>query len=188
MALHPNQISFTPASILNMTPSTFSFQDALDITSLRSSTPFFFQDGCKLANGSQNCTASCQDESAIFSSLDTLRNCMLYSSLADQYATVNVSNTEEYDYYKIHKAKVNSNQYKAITTTIQTCLIDYCNITLDTSSCKEDLQDWDKDSSPSNLTSSTFYLYDYSSSYSSTFHFCDYVPGSFNADIGGIGV
>lgn len=184
---HSNQISFAPASILNMTPSTFSFQDALDITSLRSSSPFFFQDGCKQGNGSQNCTASCQDETAIFSSLATLRNCMLYPSLADQYATASLSNTNEYDYYKIHKAKIDSDQYKAITTTIQTCLIDYCNITLDTSRCKEGLQQFNKGSSPSNLTS-TFYHYDDTASYSSTFRFCDYIPGSFNADIGGIGV
>lgn len=98
-----------------------------------------------------------------------------------------MNDTEEYDYYKIDKAKVNSNQYKAITTTIQTCLIDYCIMTLDTSRCKEVLQEWDAYSSPSNLTS-TFYLYVGSSSYPFKFDFCEYIPGSFNADIGGIGV
>lgn len=182
---------FANTSILSMTPSTFSFQDALDISSLTSSTPFFFQDGCKQDNESQNCTASCQNETAIFGSLDTLRNCMLYPSLANAYATGDLNNTETCDYYQIHKAKVNSDQYKNITTTIHKCLIDYCNNTLNTSYCKEHLQDYDNEykyASPMNLTSA-FYLDDGRTSHPSTsFSFCDYVPGSFNADIGGIGV
>lgn len=192
-ASYPIEFQFAPPSILNTMPSTFSFQDAVDIGSLRSSSPSFFHDGCKQGDGSQNCTASCQDKSAIFSGLDTLRNCMLYSSLANQYATSNVTFPEQYDHYQIHKVKINSDQYKNITTTIQTCLIDYCNITLNTSRCSEFLQEWDsesdrdRDGSPTNLTSS-FYRYVDTASYSSTFRFCNFVPGSFNADIGGIGV
>ena len=183
-------ISSVTNSTLNMTPSTFSFQDALNpfgaYGSGYYSTPFLFQDGCSQDDGSQNCTASCQDQNKAFGSLDTLHNCIVYPTVADLYARNNLSDPTLPAHYNIQKAKVNSTLYKNITTTIQTCLIDMCNLT---SGCMEDLNNsnaYDMLSSPSNLTS-TFYLV--SSRYeSSSFFLCDYVPESFNPDIGGIGV
>ena len=183
-------ISSVTNSTLNMTPSTFSFQDALNpfgaYKSGSYSTPFLFQDGCPQDDGSQNCTASCQDENKVFGSLDTLHNCMVYPTVADLYARNNLSDPALPAHYNIQKAKVNSTLYKTITTTIQTCLIDMCNAT---SGCMDELNRSDGYgmlSSPSNLTS-TFYLV--SSRYGgSNFFLCEYIPGSFNPDIGGIGV
>ena len=179
-------------STLNMTPSTFSFQDALSPFDLYASgyysTPFLFQHGCSQDDGSQNCTASCQDENKVFGSLDTLRNCMVYPTVADLYFSNNFSDPTLPAHYNIQKAKVNSTVYKNITTTIQTCLIDMCNAT---SGCIEYLNQssvHSMESSPLNLTS-TFYLYSSAyRTYTNDYPLCEYVPESFNPDIGGIGV
>ena len=187
-------ISSATNSSLNMTPSTYSFEDALNpfglYTSGSYSAPFLFQDACSQDDGSQNCTASCEDQNKVFGSLDTLHNCMVYPTVADLYARNNLSDPTLPAQYNIQKAKVNSTVYKNITTTIQTCLIDMCTAT---PGCSEYLNQstgrnlW---SSPLNLTS-TFYLHSednrgYSSG--SGFPLCEYVPESFNPDIGGIGV
>ena len=180
-----------------MTPSTYSFQDALNPLGISTeygysysySSPYLFQNGCTQADGSQDCTASCQDASKVFGSLDTLHNCMLYPTVADLYARNNLSDTSLPEHYNIQKANVNSSLYLNITKTIQTCLIDFCTTT---PGCTEGLNEtnmYDISNSPSNITS-TFYLYghDGSGNYYNNFDFCDYVPGSFNPDIGGIGV
>ena len=183
-------VSVVDNSTLNMTSSTYSFQDALAIGYISSSEnpPYLFRDGCLQEDGSQNCTASCQDENKIFGSLDTLHNCMVYPTVADLYARNNFSNTSLPEYYHIEKAKMDSDLYRNITTTIQSCLIDFCNVT---SGCSDGLKQYSANYmaySPSNKTSS-FYIYKYESYYSiDPFDFCDYVPNSFNADIGGIGV
>ena len=186
-------ISSVTNSTLNMTPSTFSFQDALNpfgvYTSGYSSTPFLFQDGCSQDDGSQNCTASCQDENKAFASLDTLHNCIVYPTVADLYARNNLSDPTLPAHYNIQKAKVNSTVYKTITTKIQSCLIDMCSATPGcTDSLDQSSRGSGMSSSPLNLTS-TFYLYsDTYRSYASDYFLCQYVPESFNPDIGGIGV
>ena len=186
-------ISSVTNSTLNMTPSTFSFQDALSpfgfYTSGAYSTPFLFLDGCSQDDGSQNCTASCEDPNKVFGSLDTLHNCMVYPTVADMYARNNLSDPTLPAQYKIQKAGVNSTVYKNITTTIQACLVEMCTAT---PGCPDYLNQSSRQSmssSPLNLTSS-FYLYSEDlRGYSSTaFPLCEYVPESFNPDIGGIGV
>lgn len=190
-------ISEVSNSTLNITLSTFSFQDALslsggDIYGGYSYSPFLFLDGCLQDNGTQDCTASCQDPEKVFGSLDTLHNCMVYPTVADLYARSNLSNAGLPEHYNIQKSRVNSTLYRSMTGTIQKCLLDYCNTNLGKSGCPAGLEDWDKSnlmSSPSNLTS-TYYIYSEDGSYNSfeTFDFCEYVPKSFNPDIGGIGV
>ena len=194
MAL-PTWISQVTNSSLNITPSTFSFQDALNPVPNAhlpegyygySSPPFLFENGCLQDDGSQDCTASCQNETMMFGSLDTLHNCMVYPTVADLYARNNLSDKSLPDHYNIQKAKVNSTLYTNITTKVQRCLIDYCN---EIPGCTEGLEYWNTNSkfdSPGNLTS-TFYLYSTDESYS-RFDLCAYIPGSFNPDIGGIGV
>ena len=187
-------ISSVTNSTLNVTPSTFSFQDALSPFGAYASNfdeaPFLFRDGCS------NCTASCQDESEVFGGLDTLHNCMVYPTVADLYARNNLSDRTLPATYNIQKAKVNSTLYINITTTIRTCLVDMCK---DTPGCTEYLDQpneqgtWSSSNmmwySPLNLTS-TFYLYSdtYRDYVSDVFPLCEYVPQSFNPDIGGIGV
>ena len=187
-------VSQVTNSTLNMTFSTYSFQDALAIAPIGPYAnppypPYLFRDGCLQEDGSRNCTASCQDQNKIFDSLDTLHNCMVYPTVADLYARNNLSDISLPDYYDISPAKMNSSLYQNITTNIKTCLIDFCTVTSD---CLEGLKLYDRSEmlhSPTNQTSS-FYIYNsHESSYSfDSFDFCDYVPKSFNADIGGIGV
>ena len=179
-------------STLNMSSSVFSFQDALSLTprtsDYNSITPYLFHSGCSQDDGTQNCTASCQNSSKVFASLDTLHNCMVYPTVADLYARDNLSNASLAGYYNIQKSRVKSDLYNNITNTITSCLVDYCTITLNGSGCKERLSGTSPESSPSNITS-TLYVYRESYGYDgSAIDFCDYVPKSFNPDIGGIGV
>lgn len=188
-------ISDVTNSTLNITLSTFSFQDALSVTGKDtplgySNPPFLFHSGCVQDDGTQNCTASCQDENAVFGSLDTLHNCMVYPTVAVQYAASNLSEAEARLplYYNIEKSTTESDLYINITTTIQTCLVDYCTTTLDGSGCASSLAGVEPAYSPSNLTS-TFYIYSQDDSEEAAyFDICTFVPQSLNADIGGIGV
>ena len=190
-------ISSITNSTLNTSQSTFSFQDALSLSAYDSYgyydsypyPPFLFQKGCLQPDGTQNCTASCLDESLMFGSLDTLHNCMVYSTVADLYARSNLSDPSLPESYNIQKAKAKSPLLTTITTNIKDCLIAYCNAT---AGCTEGLKAYDVESSetsPSNITSN-FYIFNYNSSYGShpSFDFCEYVPRSLNPDIGGIGV
>ena len=185
-------ISSVTNSTLNASVSTFSFQDALSLAGRATGSssyyypPVLFQNGCLQPDGSQNCTASCQDSNAVFGSLDTLHNCMVYPTVADLYARNNLSNNSLPEYYKIQKSKVNSTLSINITTTIQSCLIDFCTAT---PGCTSALNGYNGEymmDSPSNLTS-RFYLFNQDGS-GYSFDVCQYVPGSFNPDIGGIGV
>ena len=188
-------ISDVTNSTLNMTPSTFSFQDALnpsggDTANGYSNTPFLFHNGCTQDSGIQNCTASCQDQNQVFGSLDTLHNCMVYPTIADLYARSNLSNASLAEYYNIQQSKAGTGVSENITNTILTCLRDYCTQTLAGSGCIDYLDRLGNTSSPLNLTS-TFYIwsenyYEYGDYY--RFDLCPYIPKSLNPDIGGIGV
>ena len=117
---------------------------------------------------------------------------MIYPTVADLYEKGNLtpSAVNLAEYYKIEKSTVGSGLYTNITTTIKNCLSDWCN---KNPGCAEGLKNFNNNSlpySPSNITS-TFYIDDgnadnYGNEYE--FDFCDYVPQSFNQDIGGIGV
>ncbi|CAD6591488.1 MAG: hypothetical protein ASARMPRED_005411 [Alectoria sarmentosa] len=183
-------ISSVTNSTLNI--STLSFQDALypsgkDTPNGYYDPPFLIQNGCLQNDGTQNCTASCQDPNDIFGSLDTLHNCMVYPTVADLYARSNLSNASLAQTYGIEKSKMGSDLYNNITSTIQACLVDYCTITLDGSGCIEALKVFNASASPMNINS-TFYIYTDEYEGYDRFDFCQYVPSSFNPDIGGIGV
>ena len=186
----------TNASLI-MPQSIFSFQNALDLgsDSLKFSTevstnnsslipystpksdiPFLFGNGCLQEDNSQNCTASCQEVTAVFGSLDTLHNCMVYPTIADQYSRNNLSNASIAKSYNIQQSKNGSDLYTNITKTITNCLADYCAITLKGSGCNE-----------SRPTTDIFSIDGYYQT-SADFDLCSYVPKSFNPDIGGIGV
>ena len=194
MAL-PTWISSITNATLNMTPSTFSFQDALTLSSFLPSyaydlnPPFLFQDGCRQPDGTQNCTASCLDENAIFGSLDTLHNCMVYPTVADLYARNNLSNPSLPTFYNIEKSKAGSGLSQDITNTIQKCLLDFCD---SLTGCSNSLNAYNAQGdeyrmmSPS-YTNSSFYIYNHTQS-NYFFDVCNYIPASFNQDIGGIGV
>ena len=180
---------------LNLTLSTFSFQDALtpytlDAYELNEYTyspyPYLLRSGCLQDDGTNNCTASCQDVNAIFGSLDTLHNCMVYPTISDLYARNNLSNVSLAEYYNIEKSTPGSSLYTNITNNIKTCLSDYCSITLAGSDCAEGMKDENTTYSPLNINS-TFYFYNQTDE-DSRFDICAFIPQSFNPDIGGIGV
>ena len=187
MTLSP-WISEVTNHTLNMTLSTFSFQDALSLSGPGwPNSTFLFTTGCSQPDETQNCTASCLDKNNIFGSLDTLHNCMVYPTVANLYANNNLTNADLPAQYHILKSKFNSTLYNSMTNVIQTCLVDYCT-TLP--GCIESLQGYEKESSPSNSTSTFYMPYQSENIYQgeSWFDFCEYVPQSFNQDIGGIGV
>ena len=198
-------ISSVTNSTLNISRSTYSFQDALSLfglnaygsfgSDLYSGPPYLFQNGCLQPDGTKNCTASCQDKSVAFSSLDTLHNCMVYPTVAALYAgdnpdrLGNLSNPGLAEDYNIQKAELNSTLSINITTTIKTCLVDYCNAT---PGCTAGLKQYDANnnmSSPSNIDSN-FYIYNQITYQFGIpeFDICEFVPRSLNPDIGGIGV
>lgn len=184
-------ISGVTNSTLNASVSTFSLQNALSIGGIDSyyeTSPYLFAKGCTQEDQSQNCTAACMDYNQIFGSLDTLHNCMVYSTVADLYARRNLSNSnvDLAQQLSIEPSRIGSPLYNNITTTIQTCLMDSCN---SHSGCNGSLHGLNASWSPSNLTSG-FYIYheDDSESEYNTWDLCDYVPQSLNQDIGGIGV
>ena len=181
-------ISNVTNSTLNASISTFSFQDALSISTADGYFPFLFETGCTQEDGSQNCTKACLDYNQIFGRLDTLHNCMVYPTVADLYARRNLSlsNVHLAQQLSIEPSRIESPLYNSITTNIQKCLIDFCD-TL--SGCPRALNESSVSYSPSNITSA-FYIYseDNYGYENSGWDFCDYVPKSFNPDIGGIGV
>ena len=183
-------ISNATNSTFNASVSTFSFPDALSIVPVDQypPIPFLFKTGCTQEDGNQNCTAACLDYNQIFGGLETLHNCMVYPTVADLFARRNLSNVDLAQQLNIKPSRMESPLYNNITTTIQNCLIDFCE-TLP--GCHQALNEFNSSYSPSNITSA-FYIYlynadDYGSEYN-FWDFCDYVPQSFNPDIGGIGV
>ena len=185
---------------LNASVSTFSFQNALSIANNYPFSPFLFETGCILDDKSQNCTAACLDPTQIFGSLDTLHNCMVYPTVADLYARGNLSQVDLARRLSIQRSRTESPLYINTTTIIRQCLIDFCGTLR---GCSQALEGFDTSYSPYNINS-TFYIYSdatyadasgvskYTNSgleyVNDVFDFCDYVPKSFNPDIGGIGV
>lgn len=182
-------------SSLNLSASTFSFQNAISVfpyVSHTVSTPFLFENGCDQGNGTLNCTASCLDKSVIFDSLDNLHNCMMYPAVAEAYAEGNLTanTTAIMEDFAIQKSIKGSQPSLDIINTIQPCLLDYC-ATLN--GCHYDSHASINSGDPSVSNGSYYYpvldrRFQYDVSYSDVFDICIFLPASVNPDIGGIGV
>lgn len=110
---------------------------------------------------------------------------MVYPTVADHYARSNLSNASLPEYFNIQKSEVGSTLNQNIANTIAACLIGLCDMT---SGCTQGLNRYNAanpSSSPSNTTGS-FYIWNGTGD--SSFDICSYIPGSFDPDIGGIGV
>ena len=130
--------------ILGVTLATFSFQDALYLNSFPGTydysldnhgayneSSFIFADACLQADGTQNCSASCSNSGTIFENLYTLHNCMVYPTVADQYAAGNLTDQAValIERRHINSSTTNLPNYSetpAMTTKIQSCLVSYC--------------------------------------------------------------
>lgn len=196
---------FSIQILTNATPdlilSTFSLYDALNPLSELSTLPLsyrntyntslVFADACGPDLSAQNCTASCQNPSTVFRGLGTLRNCMAYPSIADQYAHDQLSPEAQKtaENLGIQKRGVNDTVSKSIISTVGTCLKDYCD---SLPGCSQNMKaelDQAPDTAMLNFTS-TFYIGTeyYIEHY---FDLCSFLPDSallVNQDIGGIGV
>ena len=186
-------------STLNITRNTYSLQDALSPNGDDSTqaingyiAPYLFHTGCQYHDGGPNCTAACQDPESAFSTLETLHNCMMYPTIADQYDKNNLSS----DIAQLaHSLGIEKGQWPStvslnITQTIGSCLDAYCN---SLENCNSEIQYYNEsyygvsESTFKNFTGSFYFNLDPGRS-GTEFDLCAYLPASVNQDIGGIGV
>jgi len=190
---------FTNAT-LNITLSTFSLWDALNPVNYRYSdlspyssydTGYVFETACGADPNNQNCTASCLKPETVFGSLDTLRNCMAYPNIANEFANNRLSPDDQTTAKKlgIERTSINDTLSIDVIHTVLTCLHDYCDsLPGCMDAMKRELVDY-SEGAMLNQTS-TFY-FGGNGSPDSDFNPCSFLPQSFlnvNQDIGGIGV
>jgi len=181
--------------------STIGFQDALrpyamplvdgggysNTNDPKLNPAFLFSDGCT-QNGAQNCTAACADKEAIFSNLHAFHNCMAYPTIATQLNTpgnLTADDTALTSSLDFQKSKQESPFLKNITSTIQTCLADYCGKWPD---CTIYLNNYAGAVSTVFRNQSSFYYLNNGSNEAFDFPVCIFQNFTLNADIGGIGV
>ena len=185
-------------STLNISLSTFSLQDALSNNNAQFSNSaydyatfasenglFVFPDACQV-DGTTNCTAACQEPGNMFGSLDTLHNCMAYPLISSSYAEKGLSAKDQRlaDQLGIIPGRLNSNLSIDITSSIQNCLLDYCE---SIPACSQSTSTGGASNFTNehrvNQTNVAEFL-----SNSNFFDLCDYLNFPVNTDIGGIGV
>ena len=133
-----------------------------------------FTEACNIA-GLQNCTASCSNVSAVFSTPQTFHNCLVYPAVAALYVNGSLGSRNLADSLGINNESQPAQTAADITTTIVNCLLDSCG---DNKHCEDDLKSNQTISVPLPFIPL------------SRFDICDYsAPFSYlNADIGGVGV
>lgn len=185
-------------SSLGIDSSTFSLQLALNPSlegiidydlniGIGGYPGFIFVNGCTQPDGSQNCTATCTDESTVFGSLESIHNCLVYPTLADQLAATSLPvNVSEFlaglSYVSSPKGSALSLN---ITSILQNCLLDYCD-TLN--GCASSLKRVSSDDSPTELNSTFYFASSHDEAYNARFDVCLFQTSSVNPDIGGVGV
>ena len=146
-------------------------------------------DACNIA-GLQNCTASCLNASSLFSSLESLHNCLLYPVVAQLYVNGSFGDAHLADSLGIDNKSHPTQTANNITTLISSCLSDYCGVD---QRCTDNLPPNSAFYFDNSTLSTPDAFYDpYYNVQPSIFLFdiCEFVtPSSYlNADIGGIGV
>ena len=140
-----------------------------------------FQQACNQNDGTLNCTAACQNNTQMFSSLETLHNCVVFPEisvrLANNSLTANARRLAEE--LNIQPSDNHSSLPSIVSNKIQSCLVDSCVIDPD---CNKTLYGRNRNPSPSNLNGTSFLddtLY---------FQICGPIPAYVIGDVGGIGV
>lgn len=146
-------------------------------------------DACNIA-GLQNCTASCLNPSSLFSSLESLHNCLLYPVVAQLYVHGSFSDAHLADSLGIDNKSHAIQTAKNITTLISSCLSDYCGVD---KRCTDNLppnRAFDFDNSTLSILDAFYDPFYIAQPSIFLFDICEFVtPSSYlNADIGGIGV
>lgn len=181
-------------NVLEITLSTFSLQDALFPNSMQSilydysynETTFLFGDACQQADGTFNCTKSCNDKSLMFANLETLHNCMVFPEVAAHYHESNLTKSAKdlVEKLGIQPSINNSVSSQAITRAVRECLTDYC---ADIPGCKGNFDDPSDPAYPTPYNNKSYWDFNEDGSHLVD-SVCDYFPAQVTSDIGGIGV
>ena len=134
---------------------------------------------CNQTDGTQNCTAACQDNS-MFSNLRTLHNCAILPEISVRLAnnTLNANARRLAAQFNIEPSNISLSLPSNVSNKIQTCLIDLC--TTD-SNCNKTLD-------PTNSTHDTNYTGASFVPHGDYFRLCGPILAYVDADVGGIGV
>ena len=157
----------------------YSLQQALDMdTGYNQTHLVLFTDGCLQPQGPQNCTATCNDNATAFASLQDLRNCMSYPTVALLYRDQNLSDASIDMANKLGIQLSRDNESSSpVSKLIQTCFSDYCNML---PGCNETCASLSQGEGPFNENDIAFKaLVDI---------ICEALPASVDSDIGGVGV
>ena len=177
---------------ISVSAPALSLQDAFSFINLSPKPGFgVFQRACNIA-GLQSCTTSCLNASALFGSLETFHNCLVYPAVAGLYINGSLGDMHLADSLGIGNETQAAQAASSITNTIYSCLSDYCDVGHD-NRCKKDLQgnsSFQYDNNTLYASGNIYFSIELTEPSISRFDICDYVaPFSFlNADIGGIGV
>ena len=163
-------------SISESPPATYSLQNAL----LSPYGPLYGH-ACQQGNSLPNCTATCTDPAQVFSTLANVQNCALYPSVANGYASRNLSTEaiELADRLLIKQSMWGSSLLDTVNSTMTKCLIASCKGSPD---CIQTIG-WAP--APQNGTQYPYWTLTFRKG-----DLCDYItlPSILNTDIGGVGV
>ena len=161
---------------------TLGLQNSLDREyPYQNNTIALFPHACKQSDGTFNCTAACQNNSATFSDLETLHNCAVFPeisvNLANNNLTANARRLAQE--LNINPSNNKSSLPSDVSNKIQTCLIDSC--TKD-AQCNKTFNGTNSNRQPNNYTGASFIT---NGAY---FSLCSHTLAYVDADVGGIGV
>ncbi|KAL6716571.1 hypothetical protein ACLMJK_006138 [Lecanora helva] len=114
-------------------PAVFGLQNALNARFRApgnlASIPTLFPDACRINGTEQNCTTVCSQEEQMFSSLDTLHNCLVWPLIQAEAARNNISASaiDLASPLGFVNGTGNSTSPSEISNRIQTCLLDSCS-------------------------------------------------------------
>ena len=143
-----------------------------------------FTDACRQADGTDNCTATCNDPKQMFQNLETLHNCRQYPIVATQLAYGNLSQdaialAQRLD---IVANKTNSSE-SSFTQNIAACIYDSCSAI---EGCQK-YPTWDDDGDKEPWLNGSYWDFDADGA-NMLQSLCEYTSYPVNPDIAGIGV
>ena len=175
----PNYTSITlenETTTLSQKTTVLSLHDAFKSTyTSKNDTVTLFPKACLQLDGTQNCTAACQNRTQMFSSLKTLHNCAVFPEISINLANNNLTTNARVlaEELGIKSSYDDSSVLSNISNAIRSCLNDSC--TLDPQ-CNRTLNGRNSHHSLNNFTGTQF------------INICGPKTAYVNADVGGIGV
>ena len=142
-----------------------------------------FPNGCTQLDGTRDCTKACQNNTQIFSNLETLHNCAAFSEASVNLASNNLTADARHlaEELNIEPSNNKSSLPSRISNAIQQCLLETCSANDDCKGTLNPINGTNRKHSPDNLTGDHFIDNTY-------FPLCSPIPAYVNADVGGVGV